>query len=102
MKSGQFMSYYRRKIFMKKFYKNSCLKTVPGPFVFAKNEAKLLLENEIFEASWLCWICNSKAIKICPNQHADLLRIFFTENSLKIKKDLEQTSRPQRIFLLIW
>ena len=29
-------------------------KLVPGPFVFAKNWAQPLLENEIFEASYLC------------------------------------------------
>ena len=39
-------------------------------------------------------MCNSKAIKICPNQHADLHRILFTEDSLKIKKGLELVSRP--------
>ena len=36
----------------------------------------------------------SKAIKIGPNQHADLLRFLFTEDSLKIKKGLELVSRP--------
>ena len=48
MKFGQFMTYYKRKNATKKFYKNSGLKLVPGPFVFAKNQAQLLLENEIF------------------------------------------------------
>ena len=57
--------------------------------MFAKNEAYLLLENEIFEGGSLYYICNSKSIKIYPNQHADLHRIFFTEDSLKIKKDLQ-------------
>ena len=52
------------------------------------------LENEVFESSYLYWICNSKAIEICPNQHADLLRIDFTEDSLKIKKGPELVSRP--------
>ena len=33
-------------------------------------------------------------IKICPNQHTDLHRIFFTEDSLKIQKSLEVVSRP--------
>ena len=53
MKSGQFMSYYKRK---KKLSKNStktAISKVPGPFVFTKNLAQLLLENEIFEASYL-------------------------------------------------
>ena len=29
-------------------------------------------------------MCNSKAIEICPNQHADLLRILFTEDYWEI------------------
>ena len=39
MKFDQFMSYYKRKNFIKKFYKNCGLKLVLGPFVIAKNEA---------------------------------------------------------------
>ena len=35
MKFGLFISYYKRKKFMKKLYKNCDLK-VPGSFVFAK------------------------------------------------------------------
>ena len=31
-------------------------------------------------------MCNSKAIKISPNQHAGLLRFLFTEDSLKFTK----------------
>ena len=44
-------------------------------------------------------MCNSKAIKICPNQHADLFGILFTKDSLKIKKGLELVSRPHFIIL---
>ena len=71
MKFGQFMSYYKRK--------NSSKIRL---FVFAKNKAQLLLENEIFEISY------------CPNQHADLLIIVFTKDSLKIKKGLGLVFRP--------
>ena len=39
-------------------------------------------------------MCNSKAIKICSNQHAGLLRILFIEDSLKTKKGLKLVSRP--------
>ena len=53
MTFGQFMSYYKRKISSKNSAKTSAWKLVPGPFVFAKNLAQLLLENEIFEASYL-------------------------------------------------
>ena len=38
MKFGQFMSYYKRKK-SKNFTKTAAWKLVPGPFVFAKNEA---------------------------------------------------------------
>ena len=57
--------------------------------MFAKNEAYLLLENEIFEGSSLYYICNSISIKIYPNQDPDLHRIFCAEDSLKIKKGLQ-------------
>ena len=40
-------------------------------------------------------MCNSKAIEISPNQHADLLRFLFIEDSLKITEGLELVSRPQ-------
>ena len=39
-------------------------------------------------------MCNSKAIEICFNQHADLFRILFIEDYLKTKKGLELVSRP--------
>ena len=40
MKFGQFVSYYKRKNFIIKFYKKYDLKLVPGPFVFAKNKGQ--------------------------------------------------------------
>ena len=36
---------------------------------------------------------NTKTIKIYRNQHVDLLRFIFIEDSLKIKKGLELVSR---------
>ena len=36
MKIGQFMSYYKRKKIIKKFYKNYDLKTSPEPFCVCK------------------------------------------------------------------
>ena len=50
MKIDQFVSYYKRTNFAKKFYK---IPQVPGPFVFTKNLAQPVLENEIFETSYL-------------------------------------------------
>ena len=52
------------------------------------------MTKEIFEASYLYLIYNTKSIKNYPNQQADLHRIFLTEVSLKIKKGLELVSRP--------
>ena len=53
MKFGQFIQYYNRKKNVKKIAKTATWKLVPGPFVFSKNEAQSLLDNEIFEASYL-------------------------------------------------
>ena len=94
MKFGQFMSSYKRKTFIKNFYQNYGLETSSRPFCIYNELTQLLLENEFFEISYSYWICNSKAFEICPNQHADLLRIIFTEDSLKIKKGLGLVSRP--------
>ena len=46
MKFGQFMWYCKRKKISKNSTKIATWKLVPGPFVFAKNEAQPLLENE--------------------------------------------------------
>ena len=87
MKFGQFVPYYKRKNFIEKFYKNCDLKTSSRPFCIPKELRQALLENDIFETSCLYWICISKAIKMCPNHHIDLVRFHFTEDSLNIKKD---------------
>ena len=78
----------------KNFSKSAPWKLVLDPFVFPKNSAQPQLENEIFEAIYLYYIFNSKAIKISPNQHAGLIRFLLTDDSLKIKKVLELVSRP--------
>ena len=77
-----------------KFHKKCDVKTSSRPFFVSKNLAQPLLENETFKASYLNWTCISKTIKISPNWHTGLLRFFFTEDSLKIKKNLELVSRP--------
>ena len=38
---------------LSKIYSKTAISKVPGPFVFTKNLAQPLLENEIFEASYL-------------------------------------------------
>ena len=56
------MSYDKRKNLSKNSTKTAITK-VPGPFVFTKNLAQSLLENQIFEASYLCLIYISKTSK---------------------------------------
>ena len=52
------------------------------------------MENQIFEAIYLHYIFNSKAVKTSLNHDAGLLRFLFIEDSLKIKKCLELVYRP--------
>ena len=88
MKFGQFMSCYKRRVYIEKCKKYVARKLVWGFLVF-----KLPLGNQIFETRWLYWIYISKTIKICQNQHIDFLRFFVTENSLEIKKGLKLVFR---------
>ena len=43
-------------------------------------------------------MCIGKTIKICLNQCTDIIRFLFTEDYLKIKKDLELVSKPHFSF----
>ena len=88
MKFSQYMSYYKRKKMIKNFYKKSSSRL----FYVCKELISIGKSN--FWNKLLILICNSKAIKICSNQHADLLRSIFREDSLKIKKGLELVFRP--------
>ena len=47
------MSYYKKKKLSKNSTKTATWVLVPVPFVFAKNKAQHLLENDIFEATSL-------------------------------------------------
>ena len=97
MKFVQFLPYYKRKKFIENkisFYKTCGLKTSSRLFCVSKEFSASLLGNEILGTIYLYQICISKAIKICPNHHIDLLRFQLTQDSLKIKKDLEIVSRP--------
>ena len=93
MKLGQFISYYIRKNFTKKFYKNCDLKTSSMPFNVCKELSTTSVGKLNFLRNYLYQICNSKTIKIYPNQHAGLLRFLFTEDSLKTMKGLGLVSR---------
>ena len=52
MEFDQFMSYHKRKRFIRKLYENCSLKTSPRPFYACKELGIPLLENETFEASY--------------------------------------------------
>ena len=105
MKFGQFTSYCKK---IEKFCKKCDLKTSSRSFCVYRVKAQVLTEIENFETTWSYWTCNSKAMEIFQNQHADFLSFLYIEDSLKIKKDLELDSRPHfswkfsiRFFLLI-
>ena len=53
MKSGQFMSYYKKQKLSKSFTKTASRELVLDPFVFTKNWGHPLSENGTFEASYL-------------------------------------------------
>ena len=91
----------KEEISSKFFTKTAAWKLVLGPFVFAKNEAYYWQMKFLKQATYIRYICNSKSIKICPNQHAKFHRIFFTKVSLKIKKGLELVSRPHFPYVLV-
>ena len=98
MKFGQFISYYKRKKFMKKFCKNCDLKTSSWHF-FVRKELSITSVGKFYERKLkflkqaAYQICNTKIIKSYGNQFLDLLRFLFTEDVLKIKKDPELVSR---------
>ena len=64
--------------------KNATWKLVPGPCVY-KELTTSSIGKWNFWSNLLYQICNSKAIEISPNQHAGVLRVLFTEDSLKLK-----------------
>ena len=83
----------KEKIYINFFCKNCDLKTSYTPFCVCKE-----LSTTSFE-KWYFWrklpilaVYNSKTAKICPNQHAELIRLLFKEDSIKIKKGLELVS----------
>ena len=68
-------------------------KVVPGPFVSIKDYHTSI--GKIY-LMWFYWIHNSKTIKICQKQHAEVLRFLFIEDSFKIKKNINYI--PGHIF----
>ena len=93
MKFGQFMSYSKINNFIKKFYKNCSLKTSSRhPFV-CKEGSTISIGKFLKEVTYIRYVIANLST-FSPNQHAGLLRFFFPEHSLKIKKGLEIESRP--------
>ena len=78
-----------KQMYLENTPKNLRPETQFQPFCVWKKWAQIRFENKSFQTSYLWKICTSKTIKIWPNQHADLLRLLFTENSSKIKIDPE-------------
>ena len=105
---GRLCDIKKEKKSSKNFAKSGTRKLVPDFSVFAKNYAQPLLKKKVFKASYSYYIYNSKTIKICLDQHPDLFRFSFTEDSLKIKKGLELVFKPhftlnfliKRVFLI--
>ena len=80
MKFEQFMSYYRRKLFLKRHTKTGTWKLVPDPLVPGP-----LLENKFLkQATYIRYV--TAKLQNCSNQHAALLRFLFTEDSLILRK----------------
>ena len=76
-----FISYYKRQVFIKKFYVKRGLETGSKPFcVF---EELNYTETNFFESSGLYWICNSKTIKILKYL---TVKILFYKELFKNKK----------------
>ena len=87
MEFGQFMSYCKRKKIIKIFCQNCDIKFSSRPFCVCKELSTTPLRKWFFLSELLFYIFNIKTIKICPNQHVDLLRFLFTEDFLKLKRD---------------
>ena len=61
----------KKKSFIKNFYEKVGPET--GTFSLVLRIKHCLLENQMFETSWIYVIGNSKTIKICQNKDRDFL-----------------------------
>ena len=94
MKFGQFKSYYNRKKMYEKIQKNCDLRTSSRLFCVCKELNTTSVGQLNFRSKLLILDVLPKLSKFYPNQHTNLLRFLFTEDSLKIKKGLELVFRP--------
>ena len=86
---------------VKQLHKNCQLETTSRPFCVYKELSTTSTGKWNFEVSYLYLICISKTIKICLNQHTDLFRFLFSDDSSIIKKELQLVSRPYFVYDLI-
>ena len=95
MKFGQFMSYYKRKNFIKRFYKDCGLKTSSRPFLCLQRIKHNFYWKMKFlkQATYIGYVIAKLSQSVQISKLTDLLRIVFTEDSLKIKKSMELVSR---------
>ena len=91
---ARFCHIIKGKISSKNSAKTAAWKIVPAPFVCKELSTASIKKWNFWSKLLIFWICNSKALQICPNQHADPLRFPSTWGSLKFKKGPELVSRP--------
>ena len=72
--------------------KNVAWKLAPAPSVIIKNQAQPLLENKLFETSWLYWICSSKTFDMSKSACIPP-QFSFYRGIFEYKKDLKPVSR---------
>ena len=110
MKSGQFMSYYKRKSLLKKCAKKWGLHTSSRPICIYKELCTIAIQKWNPEANWLYQICNRKTIKICP-RHPKLapdhifcgifLQFFFFFNVIIIQNMSEITFKQAQVISFV-
>ena len=83
IKFGQFMWYYKRKSFLKKFYKNCNLETISRPSCVCKKIKHNLCCKMRFlkQRTYIRYVIVN--YQICQNQHAHLLGFLFTDDFFK-------------------
>ena len=87
IKFGEFMSYYKRKNFIKNFLKNCDQKTSSRPFCVCKElKRNLYWKMKFLKEAADIRLYISKTIKMCPNQYTDLLRFLLQEILWKLKR----------------
>ena len=82
------------KILSKTSTKIAARKLVPDLFFLQRIKHSLYWKMKFLSKLLILDMCISKTVNSCPNQHTNLRRFLFTEDSLKIQKSLELVYRP--------